>query len=249
MRSPRSILITGASSGIGEALARAYAAPGTALWLSGRNADRLSAVATPCRQRGATVDTEILDVTDAAAMAGWIAARDDATALDLVIANAGVSAAADDDESTRQIFATNIDGVVNTVLPALARMRRRGRGQIAIVSSIAAFRGLPGSPAYSASKAAVKAWGEALRGRYAEEGIEISVICPGFVKSRMTEKNGFAMPFLMEADRAAAIIRHGLASNRGRVVFPWPMHAGAWLLAALPAPLTDRLTRRLPRKQ
>jgi short-subunit dehydrogenase len=250
MRSPRSVLITGASSGIGEALARAYAAPGATLSLGGRNGDRLSAAATLCRQRGAAVDAGILDVTDAAATAGWIERCDDAAPLDLVVANAGVSASAtDSDEATRQVFAINVDGVVNTVLPALARMRRRGRGQIAIVSSIAAFRGLPGSPAYSASKAAVKAWGEALRGRHAEEGIEISVICPGFVKSRMTEINAFSMPFLMDADRAAAIIRRGLARNRGRVAFPWPMHAGAWLLGALPSPLTDRLTRRLPRKQ
>jgi short-subunit dehydrogenase len=250
MRSPRSILITGASSGIGEALARAYAAPGTVLSLGGRNADRLAAVATACRDRGATVDAEILDVTDPAATAGWVERRDDAAALDLVIANAGISGGGgSDDEATRRILATNVGGVVNTVSPALARMRRRGRGQIAIVSSITAFRGLPSAPAYSASKAAVKAWGEALRGRHARDGIEVSVICPGFVASRMTRGNPFPMPFVMDADRAAAIIRRRLARNRGRIVFPWPMHAAAWLLGALPSPLTDRLTRNLPRKE
>lgn len=250
MRSPRSILITGASSGIGEALARAYAAPGTILSLSGRNAVRLAAIATACRDRGATVDAEILDVTGPAATAGWIERRDDAAALDLVIANAGISGGGtSDDETTRRILATNVDGVVNTVSPALLRMRRRGRGQIAIVSSIAAFRGLPGAPAYSASKAAVKAWGEALRGRHARDGIEVSVICPGFVASRMTRGNPFPMPFVMDSDRAAAIIRRRLARNRGRIVFPWPMHAAAWLLGALPSPLTDRLTRNLPRKE
>ena len=250
MRSPRSILITGASSGIGEALARAYAGPGAVLSLSGRNAERLEAVAAACRRAGAEVDAVTLDVTDAAATVRWVEARDDARPLDLVIANAGVAGAGSSGlETTRRILATNVDGVVNTVSPALARMRRRRSGQIALVSSIAAFRGLPSAPAYSASKAAVKAWGEALRGRHARDGVAISVICPGFVTSRMTEGNRFRMPFLMTADRAAVIIRRGLERDRGRIVFPWPMHAGAWLLAALPAGLADRVTRTLPYKE
>jgi short-subunit dehydrogenase len=128
-------------------------------------------------------------------------------------------------------------------------MRPRGRGQIAIMSSMTAFRGLPSAPAYSASKAAAKAWGEALRGRHARDGIEVSVVCPGFVESRMTEGNRFPMPFLMTADRAAAIIQRGLARNRGRIAFPWPTYAVAWLLGALPAAVSDRLTRDLPKKE
>src|SRR3546814_12235413 len=99
-------------------------------------------------------------------------------------------------------------------------MRPRRRGQIAIMSSLAAFRGFPGAPAYCASKAAVRIWGEALRGMLGREGIEVSVICPGYVKSRMTAHNDFPMPLLMEAGRAAAIICRGLAANKARIVFP-----------------------------
>ena len=252
MKSPRSILITGASSGIGAALARGYAAPGITLSLGGRDAGRLDRVAAACRAAGAAVDGQTLDITDSEAVQGWIERRDADTALDLVIANAGVSGGARDGSESaaqaRRIFATNIDGVMNTVLPALAPMRGRGRGQIALMSSLAGFRGFPGAPAYSASKAAVKSWGEGLRGALARDGIEVSVICPGFVESRMTAANAFRMPLLMTADKAAAIIRRGLARNRGRIAFPLPMVFMMWLIGAMPAGLSDRLMRTLPEK-
>src|SRR5690606_17043750 len=157
-------------------------------------------------------------------------------------------------EQARRIMSVNVDGVFNTVLPAIGHMmgRRPGpdgwRGQIAIMSSLAGFRGFPGAPAYCASKAAVRVWGEALRGEYHRHGIAISVICPGYVRSRMTERNRFPMPFLMDAPRAAQIIRRGLARNRSRIAFPWPMVMLVGLLAALPAAATDRMLRRLPKK-
>ena len=156
MNDPRSILITGASSGIGLALARRYAASGTTLALGGRDRDRLEATAELCRRAGAAVEIAAVDVTDAAAMDAWLTAADAAAALDLVIANAGVSAGTgrggETAEQARQIFRTNIDGVVNTVQPAVACMQPRRRGHIAIVSSLAAYRGFPGAPAYCASK-------------------------------------------------------------------------------------------------
>ena len=252
MKAPRSILITGASSGIGAALARGYAAPGITLSLCGRDAGRLDQVVAACRAAGAAVDGRVLDVTDTDVVRSWIERRDADAALDLVIANAGVSGGTKDggesETQARRIFATNVAGVMNTVLPAVRLMRGRGRGQIAIMSSIAAFRGSPGAPAYSASKAAVRSWGEALRGALARDGIEVSVICPGFVESRMTAANAFPMPFLMTADKAAGIIRRGLARNRGRIAFPLPMYFMAWLLGAMPAVLGDRLLRALPKK-
>jgi short-subunit dehydrogenase len=107
---------------------------------------------------------------------------------------------------------------------------------------------MPGAPAYTASKAAVRAYGEGLRGWAARHGVEVSVICPGFVVSRITETNHFPMPFLMPAERAAEIIRRGLERGRGRIAFPWPMYAAAWLLAALPDALVHRLTARMPSK-
>ncbi len=252
LRDPRSVAITGASSGIGEALARLYAAPGVTLALAGRDAGRIEAVAAACRETGAEVVAATLDVTDMAATAAWIAAAEARAPLDLVIANAGISggsgAGGEDAAQTRDIFAVNLAGVVNTVMPAVASMRARRRGQIAIVSSLAGYRGLPGAPAYSASKAAVKAWGEGLRGALRDEGIKVSVICPGFVTTRMTAHNTFPMPFLMSAERAAAIIRRGLARNRGLIAFPPPMAAMTWLFGALPGWLADPLTRALPAK-
>lgn len=252
---PRSVLITGGSSGIGEALARSYAADGAALAISGRDEARLGAVAGACRDLGATVDPRVLDVLDRTAMADWIAETDGRTPLDLVIANAGIARPntggdpAGEEDRTRQVLDVNITGVVNAVMPALTAMRRRRRGQIAIVSSIAGYRGMPGAPAYAASKAAVKVWGEGLRPRCREDGIRVSVICPGFVVSRMTEDNAFPMPFLMNAERAARIIRRGLARDKGRIAFPLPMAFAAWLGGAVPPAITDWMISRLPRKE
>ncbi len=264
MRDPVTILITGASSGIGAELARQYAAPGRNLILGGRDEDRLGETVQACARVGATTHHQIVDVTDQAAMADWIADADNWSTIDLVIANAGISAgtgggSGEPAAQARRIFRTNVDGVLNTVHPALERMqarprstkasrRARPRGQIAVMSSLASFRGFGGAPAYCASKSAVRTYGESLRNALASEGIQVSTICPGFVRSPMTEVNSFAMPFLMDVDRAARIIRRGLARNAGRIAFPWPMYALAWLLAALPPALTDRGLQRLPAK-
>lgn len=252
MRNPRTILITGASSGLGESLALAYARPETTLLLHGRDGGRLDATAESCRGRGATVVTQTGDVTQAALLADWIRDIDSRHPIDLVIANAGISGGTgggiEGIDQTRRIFAVNVDGVINTVMPLIAPMARRGRGQIAIMASLAAFRGMPGAPAYCASKAAVRIWGEGLRVELATKGIGVSVICPGFVVSRMTAVNNFPMPMLMPAERAASIIMRGLARNRGRIAFPWPMYALARLIAALPDAIIDPLLRRAPRK-
>ena len=252
MRDPKHILITGASSGLGAELARTYAGPGMTLALTGRDTARLEAVAEQCRAQGATVETAVLDVTDAAALEGWMLARDDALPIDLAIANAGISAGTGGDtepvEQVRRIFAVNVDGVMNTVLPLIPRMQARRRGQIALMASLAGFRGFPGAPAYCGSKAAVKIYGEGLRGVLAGSGVEVSVICPGYVRTPMTDRNGFPMPFLMDADKAARLIRDRLARNKARIAFPWPMLAAVWLLQALPPGFIDPLMRVLPSK-
>ncbi len=252
MKDPKSIVITGGSSGIGEALARDYAAPGVFLALSGRDRERLEQAAEACRAAGAEVATAVLDVRDRDALASWLAELDRDHPLDLVIANAGISAGTgsfgETGEQARAILAVNVDGVVNTCLAAADLMRPRRRGQIAIMSSLAAFRGFPGAPAYCSSKAAVRVWGEALRGMLHPQGLRVTVICPGYVKSRMTAVNDFPMPFLMEAERAAGIIRRGLAANKARIVFPRRLFAAVWLLSLLPPGWTDPLLRRLPEK-
>ncbi|HEY7690416.1 MAG TPA: SDR family NAD(P)-dependent oxidoreductase [Dongiaceae bacterium] len=252
MRNPRSIVITGASSGIGESLALAYAASGIDLALTGRDELRLAGVADRCRAAGARVNTARIDAADRGAMAGWLAQIDGATPVDLLIANAGIASGTgegrEDPDLARRAFDVNLTGVLNSVQPLIPPMIGRRRGQFAIVSSLAAFRGFSGSAAYCASKAAVRIWGEAMRNELAPQGVEVSVVCPGFVVSRMTAVNKFRMPFLMQTDRAAAIIKRGLERNRSRIAFPWPMAAAVWLLAALPPGWTDPWMRQMPKK-
>jgi short-subunit dehydrogenase len=251
-QNPRSILITGASSGIGAALARAYAGPGVTLFLGGRDRERLEAVAQTCRDCGAQAHSRTLDVNDAEAMRAWLHEADGQAPLDLVVANAGTSAGSggtgESETQARRIFAVNVDGAMNTVLPILPAMTARGRGQIALVASLAGFRGFPGAPAYCASKATLRVWGEGLRGLLAPNGIGVSVVCPGFVRTPMSDGNPYPMPMLMEADKAAAIIVKGLARNRGRIAFPWPLTWLVYAITALPVRLTDLAMGRLPHK-
>jgi short-subunit dehydrogenase len=220
--------------------------------LTGRDPVRLAAVERAGAARGATVATAAVDVADRAAMAALLTRADDAAPFDLVIANAGVSAGtgegAESESQLRVITDVNVAGVINTLAPLVPRLRARQRGQIALMSSLASFRGIAGAPGYCASKAWVRVYGEALRGELVADGVGVSVICPGFVRSRMTAVNRFPMPFLMDTERAARLIVRGIAANRGRIAFPFPMAIGSWLLAALPVALTDRMLRRLPRK-
>jgi short-subunit dehydrogenase len=249
---PAHVLITGASSGIGAALALAYARPGVHLPLGGRNLERLAKIAAQAEARGASVTTASIDVRERDAVAAWALAADDRAPLDLVIANAGISGGThggpESADQTRAIFAVNLDGVLNVALPLIPRMIARRRGQVAIISSLAAHRGFPGAPAYSGSKAAVKVWGEALRADLAPHGVKVNVVMPGFIKSPMTDANDFAMPFLMPADKAAEIIRRGLAADRARIAFPFPTAFMAWLMGALSPAIADPILRLLPKK-
>jgi len=250
--SPKHIVITGASNGLGKALALHYAAAGVTLSLSGRNEARLDDVAALCREKGADVNAQIIDVTNAKAMHEWLGGLDSALPVDLVIANAGISGGTGDGIETtaqiRSIFDVNLTGVLNTIDPLLPFMLARKHGQIAIMSSLAGFRGFPGAPAYCASKAAVKSYGESLRGSLKHDGIAVNVICPGFVESAMTDVNDFPMPFKMSAERAAQIITKDLRKNKGRIAFPWPMLWMVRVLNILPDALTSRLLIHTPAK-
>lgn len=247
----KNIVITGASSGIGAALAREYAREGVHLGLLARNAERLAEVKADCEARGATVQTASIDVASREAMQGWLCTFDEKTPIDLLIANAGISGGSgggDGTEATYRIFATNVDGVLHTVLPITPRMAARKKGQVAIISSLAGIRGLPSAPAYSASKAAVRALGEGLRGELGGQGVKVNVVCPGYVKTPLTDKNTFPMPFLMPAEKAAVIIRKGLERNRSRIAFPWQLYVPLWFLSCLSTALTDWFFARLPKK-
>jgi len=249
---PRSILITGASSGIGAALAVHYAAPDVSLFISGRDQQRLDAVSRRCREAGAAVSAWVGDVTDTTGMRDWIFSCNDERPLNLVIANAGVALGATEVGTLHQAavdsFNINVNGVFNTVHPALEVMSGRrpypvGDAQVAVMSSVAGFHGLARSPAYSASKAAVKHYGEALRGAFRGMGIGVSVICPGYVKSAMTDANTSPMPFLIDADKAAGIIARGLARDKPRITFPWQVALISRLAINLPGVLVDRLNK------
>ncbi len=235
-------LITGASSGIGRALAEALAGPGVTLHLSGRDSTRLEATALTCRARGAEVRTAILDVRNAAAMAEWIAG---VGPLDLVVANAGASAGSggnlpEPPRQVRAIMAINLDGMLNTVLPAMAVMAGQQRGpdgvagRIAVIASIAGLVAVPGSAAYCAAKAAVDTWTVATAPGARNQGIALTSVCPGYIRTAMTASNTFPMPGLMDAERAARIILRGVAAGRVRVAFPWWMAAVARFADLLP---------------
>lgn len=251
-----SVLITGASSGIGRALAEACAAPGVTLHLSGRDPVRLDAAASACRAAGATVEARIVDVRDAEGMAAWIGG---AGRLDLVIANAGVSAgtggATEPGEQSRRIFDINITGVLNTALPALLAIAAQDagpdgvRGRIAVISSLAAFVAAPGAPAYCATKSAVQRWAEALDASERQRGVRLHAVCPGYIRTPMTDRNDFPMPFLMEAGEAARRTLEGIGRGRTRIAYPWPTYAAARLLGALPPSWRSAIFLRMPSKR
>ena len=146
----------------------------------------------------------------------------------------------------------DVGGVANTVLPAIALYRKpgvaRAAKRIAITSSMTGYHGMPQCPAYSASKAFAKAWGAGLRGSLRREGIVVTTVCPGFVRSRITDENTCPMPFFLEAPAAAEIVGRGIAKGKGLVAFPWPMRLAMWLVSSLPEFLSERLFRLLPEK-
>lgn len=250
-RKIENILITGASSGIGEALALYYAEHGAVhMFLCGRNAKRLQDVQKRCQVHGADVQTQIVDVTDQKAMEKWIKDCHKKAKLNLVIANAGVSTGAETSENVYNTFETNVMGSLNTIMPAIELFKKRQDKDkiIAITSSIAGYHGLSACPSYSATKACLKAYGEGLRNHLKPYKIQVSVICPGFVKSRITDKNTCPMPFFMPADKAAKIIATRIKHNCGLIAFPWPMRLATWLLSVLPNRLSDFIYAILPHK-
>ena len=251
MRFPASVLITGATGAIGAALAQAYAASGVELALQGRDATRLAEVAAQCQSKGAQVRTYAVDLADAAALHIWLCELEAQEPLDLVIANAGMNVNIGSDragelwEEVEALLAVNVRSTMALVHAVLPRMRRRGCGQIALVSSLAAWFGLPVTPSYCASKAALKAYGEALRGWLADEGVEVSVVLPGYVDSAMCRAMPGPKPFLWTAERAARTIRRGLARNQARISFPFPLNLGTWLLAVIHPSLAQWFVKRL----
>jgi short-subunit dehydrogenase len=247
---PRSILITGASSGIGRALALVYARQGVSLSLIGRDRERLEDVAAAARAQGAEVSLGQLDVRDQDAMAEWIKAADARSPFDLVIANAGITTGlapgdiAEDPQAVRAIIGVNLIGVLNTVEPLIAPMCGRGAGQIAFIGSIAGLRGLPYAPSYCATKAAVHAYSESLRGRIEASGVRVSLIIPGFVKTPLNDSIDAIKPLEMTGTEAALLIQRGLERGRAVIAFPRSLYLLARVSRILPIRLVDKVMAR-----
>ena len=248
------IFITGASSGIGAALARHYAGcdKNVVLGLVARNKERLAALSGEVRDTAHL--TYAVDVTDGTALRS--AAEDFLQrhgTPDLVIANAGISTGTDggrdgDMAVLARVLATNVTGLAATLQPFVAPMRAARHGTLVGIASIAGFRGLPGSGAYSASKAAAISWLEALRVELHGSGVRVVTICPGYVETPMTRVNKFFMPFLLSADEAARRIARAIDSGRSLVIVPWQMRLVFTVLRLLPDWLYDAILSRTPRK-
>jgi len=246
----RAIVITGASSGLGAALARLYAAPGVTLGLVARNVDRLEAVAAECRTGGAAVQSAALDVRDAPLLSRWLEAFDRDAPVDLVIANAGIESGPPADQLVEGLalasdqVRVNLLGTMNTVEPLLPALIARGAAHIGLVASVSSYRGLPYSPGYCASKAGIRLYGEALRAALLPSGVKVSVICPGFFASPMTDRFIGPHPFEYRLDQAASIVKRGLDRGQRRIVFPRLLMLGLVCADLMPAVLGDAIVRR-----
>jgi short-subunit dehydrogenase len=251
---PQTIFITGASGGIGETLALAYARAGARIGITARRAEELERVAVRLRAQGAEAACYAVDVTDHAGLRQ--AAKDFVArfgAPDVVIANAGISAGTfteyeEDLAAFDKIMQVNVTGMFATFQPFVAAMKARGSGILAGIASVASVRGLPGSGGYCASKAAVVSYLEALRGELRASGIQVVTVCPGYIRTPLTAKNKYPMPFLMDADDAARRIQRVINSGTSYAVVPWQMGLVAKLLRALPNWLFDRVLANKPTK-
>lgn len=251
VQAPRSVVISGASSGLGLALARHYLQRGATVAAIARRGDLLQSLAG---QFPGQVQVYALDVCDAAAMQN--AARDFIAqhgAPDIVIANAGVSVGtltefAEDLDAFQQVMDINVLGMVATFQPFVAAMRAVRRGTLVGVASVAGFRGLPGAGAYSASKAAAISYLESLRVELHGSGVGVVTLCPGYIKTPMTEANPYHMPFILEADEAARRMARVLEQGKSFAVVPWQMAIVGRVLKLLPNWLYDRLFNKAPHK-
>lgn len=236
----RNILITGASGSLGQALALQYAAPHVTLVLQGRQVFALESLRQQCEARGAHVLVGVFDITKIETLQQWVRMLEQTIAFDIVIVNQGININIGADgkgeswQDTDHLFNVNLRAAIALVQAVLPGMRKRGSGQVVLISSLAAYFGLPTTPAYCASKAALKSYGESLRGWLAPEGVGVTVVLPGYVQSDMSAAMPGPKPWLWPAERAAAVIQRGVARNQATISFPFPLNVGTQLLSILP---------------
>lgn len=242
----RTAWISGASSGLGAAIARRLAARGVEVILSARRREPMEELAAAIRTAGGRARVEPLDVSDPAATVAALRRIDDEVGgIDLVIANAGIGGSRwagklewKDIEDTLSI---NVEGAAASLVALLPRMIERGRGHLVGISSLAGYRGMPASAAYGASKAFLMVFLESLRMDLRDTGVSVTDVRPGFVRTPLTDRNRFHMPFLMEVDDAAARIVDGISRRQEVVAFPWPLALAVRISRLIPARLWDRV--------
>lgn len=236
----KSVVITGASSGIGAALATRLSSEGVTLGLIARDITRLEKVSELCREKGANIVTAQIDVQQKEKLGEWLRNFDRSTPVDLLIANAGITCSLNTNKIHEpepilsDIMNTNFTGVINTVLPVIDLMKEREQGHIAVTSSLAAYQGIPAFPAYSASKAALFNYFQAIRGRLSRSGIDLSIICPGYIDTPMTNSLSGQKMLVMPVDKAAGVIHKGLVNKKPVIAFPLIFRLALWSTTILP---------------
>ncbi len=259
----QTVFITGASSGIGAALALHYLSCGARVGLLGRNAaalsiEKFSQFASKngdfAPQLSPLIKAEIADVCDAESMRAALRSLSEKLGVpDIVIANAGVSrgtlaGAMEDIPAFAQVMNTNVMGLVHTFTPVIDAMVARGSGTLVGIASVAGLRGTPGAAAYGASKAAAISYCESVRVELRNTGVKVVTICPGFIDTPMTQANGFPMPFMLSADEGARRIARAIAAQKAFAIVPWQMNIVGRVLRRLPIPIYDWALARAPRK-
>ena len=252
MINKKTILITGASSGLGRALACQYAGPNIKLFLFGRSGERLNETAEICKKQLAEVVIIPSDIKDQIATKIQIEEIFCNHKIDILISCAGVSAGTlgkpETSKQVNEIFSTNLNGTLNIVMPALPFMIQNKCGTIVLISSMAGLIGLSSSPSYSASKAAVKSFGDSLRAYLKQFHVKTCVVIPGYIDTPMTKVNNFPMPFKISAELAAQIIIKGIENNKGLIVFPKIIYFVLKLINLLPFQFIDYMNSKLSGK-
>ncbi len=229
MYQPNAILITGASSGLGRALALSYAGTGSTLCLTGRDKRRLLETVQEVERMGSRVLWKALDICDTQAVNKWISEIEGDTPLDLVISNAGITGshavdgAVESAETAHSQIATNLGGTINLLTAVAPYMQHRKRGRIALISSLAGLQPISDGPAYGASKAGVIAYGEAMRDHLHKWGVSVSVVCPGYIQTPMADQFKSWRPYEYTAEKAAASITKAIAKKKALHAFPWQL--------------------------
>ncbi|MFL1781377.1 SDR family NAD(P)-dependent oxidoreductase [Candidatus Hepatincolaceae symbiont of Richtersius coronifer] len=268
----KTVLITGGTSGIGLALAREYLAQGDKVIITGRTLDKVRSSIEELKANSNFLEGKLIDVTDEQAMFNYINYCDDKYILDVVIANAGISArmvalcdlqpplsqqAINDTplysspfhRQAKEIYNINVLGTFNTIHPAIERMKHRQRGTIVLMGSMSSFFGMKTAVPYASSKAAIKSYGEGLRLLLKKCNIQVTTVFPGFVESNITKQNTFKMPFFMSKEKAAKIILKALKKNKGYIIFPIRMYLLVYFISILPFGLREKIVNKFPEKK